>query len=88
MDALTGFERVANMLAGKPVDYLPCYDAIWGETIARWRAEGSIGAEDDVQELLGMDIRGSASLNYMADPEFVSKIIEENEDRRARVNQQ
>lgn len=80
MDPLTSYERVLNTLEGKPVDCLPCYDAIWGETVDRWRAEGHMQAEVDEREALGMDILGSASINSIADVEFTSQIIEETEE--------
>ena len=80
METLSSYERVKNMLAGKPVDCLPCYDAIWGQTVARWRAEGNLRPEQDEREALDMDILGSASLNSVADLDFTSRVIEETEE--------
>lgn len=80
MSPMTGYERVRNTLDGKPVDYLPCYDSLWGETVDRWRADGSIGKDDDPYLLLNMDLRGSASINSMADLDFEWVRLAEDED--------
>jgi uroporphyrinogen decarboxylase len=86
MEAMTSHERVLNTLEGKPVDYIPCYDAIWGETTARWRADGSIGQTDDPCRLLKMDLRGSPTLNCMADLDFQWVRIAEDEDTYTRLD--
>jgi uroporphyrinogen decarboxylase len=79
---LTSFERVYNTLHGLPIDQVACYDAIWSDTVARWRAEGHLGAAEDERDALGMDIRGSASINSVADLDHPSEVIEETEETR------
>jgi len=80
MDPMTSYERVKNMLDGKPVDCLACYDAVWGETVDRWRAAGDMRPDQDEREALEMDILGSASLNSVADVAFIPQVIEETEE--------
>ncbi|MHB9025269.1 MAG: uroporphyrinogen decarboxylase family protein [Armatimonadota bacterium] len=86
MQPLTSYERIYNTLHRLPIDRVACYDAIWGETVARWRAEGALGEDEDVIEALDMDLRGSPSINSTADLDFESKIIEETEETILRLD--
>ena len=70
---MTSYERVTNVLHHRPVDQVPCYDAIWDATVRRWREEGRFAADTDVRDALDMDLHGSSSLNSTANLDHVSE---------------
>jgi len=77
---MTSYERFANALARKPVDMLPVKVSPWGDTVKRWRAEGHIGADEDVAEHFGQDIREAGWINSTADLDWKDEILEETEE--------
>ena len=74
---LTSKERVIRTLARQPVDQVPVVVSPWGATVDRWKREGHIGAEEDVSENFGVDLRTGGWLNTTADLDFASVVIEE-----------
>ncbi|HOF87980.1 MAG TPA: uroporphyrinogen decarboxylase family protein [Armatimonadota bacterium] len=80
MRALTSFERMDNTLRRKPIDCVACYDAPWGETTARWRAEGHMGAEEDVCDALDMDMRSGGWINSIANLDVEPEVLDETEE--------
>ena len=44
---MTHKERVLASLNNEPVDQLPCFDGLWGETRARYNEEGSMKEDED-----------------------------------------
>ena len=77
---MTSIERVSNTLALKPVDYIPAALTPWPETIERWTKEGHIKPGQDVGELFEQDIRLAGRLNYDADLDFETVVLEETDE--------
>ncbi|MHB9132940.1 MAG: uroporphyrinogen decarboxylase family protein [Armatimonadota bacterium] len=86
MEPMTGYERFYNTLHHLPVDAVPCYDAIWGETVERWQGEGKVPAGVDILEALDMDLRSGGSINCVADLDFADKVLEETEETVLRLD--
>lgn len=80
MSSMTSVERVTNTLERRPVDHVPAVISPWEATIKRWRDEGHLGAEEDVNEHFGQDIRGGGWLNSTADLDFQPVVIEETDE--------
>lgn len=77
---MTSKERMANVLARKPVDLTPVAVSPWGATVERWKREGHIGQDEDVAEHFGQDFRSAGWLNSVADLDFQPVTIEETEE--------
>ncbi|MHB9026625.1 MAG: uroporphyrinogen decarboxylase family protein [Armatimonadota bacterium] len=84
--AMTSIERMENTLALKSVDQVPVAVSPWGETVKRWRDEGHIGPEEDVQEHFGQDLRTGGWLNSVVDLDFEPQTIEETEETLLQLN--
>jgi uroporphyrinogen decarboxylase len=78
--SLTSYERVYNTLHGKPIDQVACYDAPWDETTARWRAEGSLAADEDPRDALHMDLRTGGWISHIADLDTPPVVLEETDE--------
>ncbi|MBD3174451.1 MAG: hypothetical protein GF320_04680 [Armatimonadia bacterium] len=83
---MTGIERMKAVLDRKPVDQTPIAVSPWGATVQRWREEGHIGAEEDVAEHFGQEIRSAGWLNSVADLDFEPVTIEETEETILRLD--
>ncbi len=77
---MTSIERMTRVLNRQPVDQTPIAVSPWGATINRWREEGHIGPEEDVQEHFGQDLRTGGWLNSVADLDFVPVTLEEDDE--------
>jgi len=80
MKPMTSIERMVNTLDLKPVDHVPAAVSPWGETVKRWRDEGHIGAEEDVAEHFGQDLRTGGWLNSVVNLDFKPVTVEETEE--------
>jgi uroporphyrinogen decarboxylase len=78
--SMTSYERMAATLARQPVDQMPIAVSPWGATVAKWREQGHIGADEDVQEHFGQDLRSGGWLNSVADLDFQAQVLEETEE--------
>jgi uroporphyrinogen decarboxylase len=78
--SLTSFERMSNVLSRQPVDQTPIAVSPWGATIKRWRDEGHIGAEEDVAEHFGQDLRTAGWISCVADLDFQPEVLEETDE--------
>lgn len=78
--SMTGFERMTNTLARKPVDQIPIAVSPWGATVDKWRAEGYLEPEEDVAEHFGQELRSGGWLNSTVDPDFEPVTLEETEE--------
>ncbi len=77
---MTSFARMTTTLALKPVDHVPVVVSPWAATTERWRKEGHIGAEEDVAEHFGQDLRTGGWIDSTADMDFESVVIEETDE--------
>ncbi len=73
-------ERFLNQLHRRPVDRLPYGDGLWGETTAKYVAEGKLRPDEDHVSHFDMSWRGGGWLNSTADLEFKDQILEETDE--------
>jgi uroporphyrinogen decarboxylase len=78
--AMTGYERMANTLARKPVDQMPIAVSPWAATLERWRKEGHLGTDEDVCLHFGQELRTGGWLNSTANLDFELEVVEETEE--------
>ncbi|MFZ4395921.1 MAG: uroporphyrinogen decarboxylase family protein [Kiritimatiellia bacterium] len=83
---MTHKERVLNALNRKPVDALAYGDGLWGETRAKYIAEGKLGKDEDECTHFDMSWRGGGWLNSTADLEFQDQVLEETNETRLVLN--
>ncbi len=76
-NAMTGRERIGNILKRKPVDRIGLIEHFWGDTFKKWRADGHIGENEDFADHFGFDISESWTFDLKADIKFENEIIEE-----------
>jgi uroporphyrinogen decarboxylase len=83
---MTHKERVLASLHNESVDLLPCEDNMWGETRARYIAEGHFSTEEDACAHFDMSWRSGGWLNATADLDFEEEILEETEETILKLN--
>ncbi len=83
---MTSYERMQAALDRTPVDMLPVAVSPWEDTVKRWRNEGHIGQNENVEEHFGQDLRFGGWLNSTADLDFVDVVIEETDETRLTLN--
>jgi len=72
-------ERVLNLLERNPVDRASFHEALWPETVERWKKEGRFKSpEQSPSDLLAMEIEGSWPFNCIANLDFEKTVIEDN----------
>ena len=79
---MTSIERVANTLDLKSVDQIPVAVSPWGATVKRWRDEGHLAEDEDVQEHFGQDLRSGGWLNSVGNLDFEPVVLEETEETK------
>jgi uroporphyrinogen decarboxylase len=79
---LTSLERVTRFLRREPVDRIPTEERFWAETLAKWRAEGRLGAEESPSDHFGLDIRTCWTFNLVADLDFKDEIVEQTDETK------
>ncbi len=77
---LTSKERIARILRREPVDRIGLYESFWGETIEKWKKEGHIKPDEDVQDHFGLDLRTAWVFNTTANLDYEPEVIEENDE--------
>ncbi len=81
MQTMTHKERMLNALNRKPVDQLPCTDSLWGETRAKYEAQGKMTKDEDFAIHFDTSVRlVEGWLSSTANLDFEPKVIEETED--------
>ena len=76
---MTSLQRVLNTFNGQPVDRLPAGEDFWGETLAKWRAEGYLRAGESPVSHFGLDTDRAGLINSYANPALGWKTVEEND---------
>ncbi len=79
---LTGRERIACILARKPVDRIGAFEHFWNDTQKSWAAEGHIRADENLSDHFGYDLELSWPFTMTADLDFVPQIIEETAETK------
>lgn len=81
MEVMEPKERVLNLLERKPVDRAAFYEALWPETITRWRNEGHFESPDQsVVDRFAMEINPCWFFNNVANLDFEKVVVEEDEE--------
>lgn len=79
METLTSVERIGNILKRKPVDRIGLFEHFWGDTYKKWTNEGHIKSDESLADHFCFDMEMCWPFNMVADLDFVSQVIEENE---------
>jgi len=82
MQEMTGLERFNNFVRRQPADRIALYEAFWGDTHAKYVAEGHIQPGEDMADHFDLDLRECWAFNTVADLDFVEELVEETEDTR------
>ena len=80
MEALTGVERIGNILRRKPVDRIGLYEHFWGDTLKVWQEQGHVRPEEDLALHFGFDLSTCWAFNLVARLDFVPQVLEETEE--------
>ena len=78
--AITGRERIGNILQRKPVDRIGIYEHFWGDTQGVWTSQGHLVKGESLIDHFNLDMNECWAFNYMADLDFVPQVVEERED--------
>lgn len=80
MGAMTGRERIGNILLRKPADRIGVYEHFWGDTQKKWAQEGHIKPDENLNDHFGYDMTACWAFNLVADLDFVPQVVEETEE--------
>ena len=82
MQTLTARERIGRILKHQSVDRVGLYESFWPETQSKWAAGGHVGADEDMEDHFGFDLRVASGFNTLADLDHQEEIVEETEETR------
>lgn len=77
---MTGKERIARILNHQPVDRIGLYEHFWGDTRAKWEADGCIQPGEDFEAHFNFDIKKCSALKLVADLDFEPVKVAEDQD--------
>jgi uroporphyrinogen decarboxylase len=80
MDAMTGIERISNILHRKPVDRIGLFEHFWSDTVRIWTEKGWLPEGVSVEDYFGFDLQLFWAFNSTANLDHVDEIIEETEE--------
>lgn len=80
MKAMTGIDRIGNILKRKPVDRIGLYEHFWSDTQKKWASEGFISMDESFDDHFGYDLELSWPFDMTADLDFVPEVLEETEE--------
>lgn len=78
--AMTGRERIANILHRQPVDRIGLYEHFWGDTHKKWTDDGFIKTDESFDDHFNFDLSTAWVFTTVADLDFVPEIVEETEE--------
>ncbi|HUU20891.1 MAG TPA: uroporphyrinogen decarboxylase family protein [Phycisphaerae bacterium] len=82
MIELTSRERIGRILRREPVDRIGLCESFWGDTKARWVADGHLAEEDSLEDHFGLDIRRSGGFTLAAWLDYKEEIVEETDETK------
>jgi uroporphyrinogen decarboxylase len=82
MAELTSLERVKRTFEFRDVDRAPAFESFWGDTVAKWRSEGHLGADEAPEDHFGLDCRTAGWINMIANCDKPGEVVEETEETR------
>jgi uroporphyrinogen decarboxylase len=77
---MTGKERITRILRRQPVDRIGLYEHFWGDTHAKWEAEGHIAHGEPFESHFDFDMTECWAFNLTADLDFKRVKVAEDED--------
>lgn len=80
--AMTGIERMSNILKRKLVDRIGLYEHFWSDTQREWSKQGFINENENLDDHFGFDMSTCWCFNFIADLDFKQEIVEETEDTK------
>ena len=80
MEEMASKERMANILARKPVDRIGVFEHFWGDTLSEWKAQGHIQEGESLDDHFGFDLSLCWPFNMVADLDFEPEVVEETEE--------
>jgi uroporphyrinogen decarboxylase len=80
IQALTGVERITNILHRKPVDRIGLYEHFWGDTYSKWKQLGYIADNESFSDHFEFDLDLCWPFNMVADLDYEAEVVEETED--------
>jgi uroporphyrinogen decarboxylase len=83
---MTHKERFLAALNNEPADQLPCFDGLWGETRARYNAEGSMQEGEDPIIHFDLSYRAGGWIGCLADLDFENVTLEETDETILQLN--
>lgn len=78
--AMTGYERITNILQRKPVDRIGLYEHFWSDTYNGWRSQGFIAEGESFEDHFGYDLQLGGGLSMVADLDYQPETIEETDE--------
>ncbi len=82
MMAMTGRERIGNILHRQPVDRIGLFEHFWGATARDWREQGHIPAGESFDDHFGFDLALCGGVNTIVDLDFTAQVLEETDETR------
>jgi len=80
MQALTGVERITNILKRKPVDQIGVFEHFWSDTYKTWADKGYLRPGESYEDHFNYDMQLFWAFNLVADLDFVPQTIEETDE--------
>ena len=77
---MTGYERIKNVLAHKPVDRIPVFEHFWGDTHREYEQQGHVQPGESFEDHFNLDMQECWAFNLMADLDFKRQVVAETED--------
>ncbi|MGI6367172.1 MAG: uroporphyrinogen decarboxylase family protein [Anaerolineae bacterium] len=80
MQAMTGVERITNILQRRPVDRIGLFEHFWGDTQRAWAERGHIREDENLDDHFGFDMSLFGPNTYVANLDFEPVVVEETEE--------
>ena len=77
---MTGKERISRILRHEPVDRIGLYEHFWNDTARIWTEQGHIAEGTSFEDLFGFDMEECWAFNLVADLDFQTVILREDEE--------
>ena len=77
---MESIERISRILERKAVDRVGLFEHFWGDTCSKWTKQGHIREGENLSDHFGFDMETFWPFNCVADLDYESEIIEENDE--------
>ena len=82
MREMTSRERIDRILKRQPADRVGVHESFWGDTKAKWVAEGHVRQEEALEDHFGLDLRKAGGHTVAAWMDYKEEIIEETDETK------